>query len=170
MPESSPSTPRGTNVSPSGYVELCCRTNYSFLEAASHPEELVARAARLGHASLAITDVNSLAGVVRAHAASRELRGEGGWGVVCGARLRFEDSPPVVVWVPDRESYAALCRLLTLGRRRAGKGECRLWWRDLEEAGGGLLAGVLLHRLLPGGAMGSEVRGDVVSFLERFAG
>ena len=162
--------PRGTNVSPSGYVELCCRTNYSFLEAASHPEELVARAARLGHASLAITDVNSLAGVVRAHAASRELCGEGGWGVVCGARLRFEDSPPVVVWVPDRESYAALCRLLTLGRRRAGKGECRLWWRDLEEAGGGLLAGVLLHRLLPGDAMGSEVRGDVVSFLERFAG
>ena len=170
MPESSPSMPRGTNVSPSGYVELCCRTNYSFLEAASHPEELVARAARLGHASLAITDVNSLAGVVRAHAASRELRGEGRWGVVCGARLRFEDSPPVVVWVPDRESYAALCRLLTLGRRRAGKGECRLWWRDLEEAGGGLLAGVLLHRLLPGDAMGSEVRGDVVSFLERFAG
>ena len=170
MPGPLPSKPRGRNVSPAGYVELCCRTNYSFLEAASHPDELVARAARLGHASLAITDVNSLAGVVRAHAASRELCGDGGWSIVCGARLRFEDSPPVVVWVPDRESYAALCRLLTLGRRRAGKGECRLWWRDLEEAGGGLLAGVLLHRLLPKGVAGDGGHVSVMPFLEKFAG
>ncbi len=153
-----------------GYVELCCRTNYSFLEAASHPDELVVRAARIGHASLAITDANSLGGVVRAHVAARGLCGEQEWKIVCGARLRFEDSPPVVVWVPDRESYATLCRLLTLGRRRAEKGKCRLWWRDLEEAGGGLLAGVLLHRLFPGGVITDEARGDVMSFLEQFAG
>ena len=162
--------PRRRREGAPGYVELCCRTNYSFLEAASHPDELVVRAVRMGHASLAITDTNSLAGVVRAHVAARGQCGDQEWRIVCGARLRLEDSPPVVVWVPDRESYATLCRLLTLGRRRAEKGKCRLWWRDLEEAGGGLLAGVLLHRLLPGGVITDEARGDVMSFLEQFAG
>ena len=105
-----------------GYAELCCRTNYSFLEGASHPDELVRRAAGLGHRALAVTDVNSLAGVVRAHVAACELGEDQEWSLVCGARLRLQDAPPVVVWVPDREGYAALCRLLTLGRRRAPKG------------------------------------------------
>ena len=162
-----------------GYVELSCRTNYSFLEAASHPDELVTRAVELGHESLAITDVNSLAGVVRAHVAARELDLDPPWNIICGARLRFEDAPPLVVWVPDRDSYAVLCRLLTTGRRRAPKGECRLWWSDLAGAGvgveggvgggGGLLAGVLLHRLLPRGPVSREARDRALSFLERFA-
>ena len=176
------SRPRGARRrGGAGYVELSCRTNYSFLEAASHPDELVARALELGHESLAITDVNSLAGVVRAHVAARELDLDPPWNIVCGARLRFQDAPPVVVWVPDREAYAVLCRLLTTGRRRAPKGECRLWWSDLAGAGGasgagsggggggGLLAGVLLHRLLPRGPVSGEDREQAMSFLERFA-
>src|SRR6202049_5339953 len=56
------------------YAELHCKTNFSFLEGASHPDELVARAAELGYAALAITDRNSLAGVVRAHGAAQRLR------------------------------------------------------------------------------------------------
>ena len=145
------------------FVELCCRTNYSFLEAASHPDELVATAAGLGHRQLAITDTNSLAGVVRAHVAAREwnqaadevgpvaAKGETEreetepFQIICGARVVMEDAPPVVVWVPHREAYAALCRLLTLGRRRAEKGKCLLRWEDLADSAGELLAGVLLH-------------------------
>ncbi len=54
-------------------MELHCRTNYSFLEGASHPDELVIRAAELGLSGLAVTDRNSLAGVVRAHVAAKEV-------------------------------------------------------------------------------------------------
>ena len=152
-----------------GYAELCCRTNYSFLEGASHPDELVRRAAGLGHRALAVTDVNSLAGVVRAHVAACELGEDQEWSLVCGARLRLQDAPPVVVWVPDREGYAALCRLLTLGRRRAPKGECHLWWRDVAELGGSLLGGVLLHRMLPSGPMTRDSQDEVMAFLGQFA-
>jgi hypothetical protein len=53
------------------YAELHCRTNFSFLEGASHPDELVVRAAELGYAALAVTDRNSLAGVVRARKSPR---------------------------------------------------------------------------------------------------
>ncbi|MCE8418022.1 error-prone DNA polymerase [Rhodovulum sulfidophilum] len=59
-----------------GYAELCVTTNFTFLTGASHPEELVLRAAELGLAAIAITDRNSLAGVVRAHAALKEMRRE----------------------------------------------------------------------------------------------
>ena len=55
------------------YVELHCRSNFSFLTGASHPEELVARASELGYAGLAITDDGSLAGVVRAHEEVRRI-------------------------------------------------------------------------------------------------
>ncbi|MEC9009551.1 MAG: error-prone DNA polymerase, partial [Planctomycetota bacterium] len=91
------------------------------------------------------------------------------WSLVCGARLRLQDAPPMVVWVPDREGYAALCRLLTLGRRRAPKGECHLWWRDVAELGETLLAGVLLHRMLPPGEMSRDSQDEVMAFLGQFA-
>ncbi|MFO0871050.1 MAG: error-prone DNA polymerase [Pirellulales bacterium] len=125
------------------YAELHCKTNFSFLEGASHADELLARAAELGYAALAVTDRNTLAGVVRAHGAAKE------WGVslLVGAELQLRDAPPVVVWAADRASYGRLARLLTVGRRRAPKGECWLTWEDLAGYAAGLLAGLPLRSL-----------------------
>src|SRR6478609_7933051 len=95
------------------YAELHCKTNFSFLEGASHPDELVKRAAELGYAALAVTDRESLAGVVRAHGAAKDL----GFKLLIGAELHPTDAPPLVVWAADRASYGRLSRLLTVGRR-----------------------------------------------------
>src|ERR1700693_2026674 len=111
----------------SRYAELHCKTNFSFLEGASHPDELVARAAELGYAALAITDRNSLAGVVRAHVAAKEA----GLKLIIGALVTPIDAPPLLLWVMNRKGYAQLARLLTLGRRSAPKGECRLTFDDV---------------------------------------
>ncbi len=122
------------------YAELRCRSNFSFLEGASHPDELVNRAAELGYHSLAITDRNSLAGVVRAHVAAKAA----GLKLLIGAELTFRDAPTIIVWPTDRSAYGRLCRLLTRGRRRAEKGTCDLAWADLAEHSDGLVAGVAL--------------------------
>ncbi len=121
------------------YAELHAKTNFSFLRAASHPDELVLRAAELGYAALAVTDRNSLAGVVRAHGAAKEA----GLKIVIGAEITPEDAPPVVLWASDRAAYGRLSRLITVGRRRAEKGECRLTLDDVAEHAAGLLAGIL---------------------------
>ncbi len=121
------------------YAELHAKTNFSFLEGASHPDELVGRAAELGYAALAITDRNSLAGVVRAHAAAKEV----GLKLLIGAEITPDDAPPVVLWATDRASYGRLATLITRGRRRAEKGECRLTFEDVAEHAQGLIAGVL---------------------------
>lgn len=125
---------------PIGFAELYCRTNFSFLAAASHPDELVHRAAELGYAALAVTDVNSVAGVVRAHVAAKDA----GLKILVGAEVVLDDAPPAVLLATDRGGYANLCRLLTLGRRRAKKGECRLGFADVAAHVGGLLACVPL--------------------------
>ena len=75
---------------PVRYVELHCKTNFSFLEGASHPNELVAEAAVLGYAGMAITDRNSLAGVVRAHIAAKEV----GLKLLIGAEITLVDASP----------------------------------------------------------------------------
>src|SRR6476646_8243315 len=124
------------------YAELHCRTNFSFLEGASHPDELVRQAAGLGYRALAITDRNSLAGVVRAHIAAKEV----GLPLVIGAEITPTDAPPVVLWATDRASYGRLCRLITRGRRNAPKGECALTLSDVAEFSEGLIAGVLTGR------------------------
>ncbi len=122
------------------YAELHCKTNFSFLQGASHPDELVQRAAELGYHALAVTDVNSLAGVVRAHAAAKGS----GLKLIVGAEITPVDAPAVVLWAPDRAAYGRLCRLITRGRRRAAKGECVLTLQDVAEHADGLLAGVLV--------------------------
>ena len=121
------------------YAELHCRTNFSFLEGASHADELVGQAAQLGYHALAVTDRNSLAGVVRAHSAAKDV----GLKLLIGAELHPLDAPPVVLWAPDRAAYGRLSRLITLGRRRAPKGECALHLEDIAAHSAGLLAGVL---------------------------
>jgi error-prone DNA polymerase len=124
------------------YAELHCRTNFSFLEGASHAEELVLTAVELGYAALAVTDRNSLAGVVRAHGAAKDA----GLKLLIGAEVTPTDAATVVLWAPDRESYGRLSRLLTVGRRRAEKGSCELTLDDLAEHSAGLLAGVAPQR------------------------
>src|SRR4051812_24554086 len=123
------------------YAELHCKTNFSFLEGASHADELVARAAELGYAALAITDRNSLAGVVRAHMAAKDC----GLKLIIGAEVHPSDAPPVVLWATDRRSYGRLSRLITQGRRRAEKGECELTFDDIAQHAEGLAAGGLPH-------------------------
>ena len=122
------------------FAEFAAMTNFSFLRGASHPEEMVARAAELGLAGIGIADRNTLAGVVRAHVFARENAGTmGATRVVPGARLAFDDGAPDVLAYPkDRAAYGRLCRILTVGNLRAPKGECRLRLDDLVERGEGL--------------------------------
>lgn len=195
----------------SGYAELCVTSNFSFLRGASHPEELVTRAAELGLKAIAITDRNSVAGVVRAYSALKELArlreieaeklaaaqaagdGAGADGgaradaasgaagaalrttdapqirsalrrdgssrqvhgkapaqtqlgaaplpkLIAGARLVLTDSPVHWIALPrDLAAWSRLTRLLTLGKRRAPKGECRLGRADLIDWGAGMI-------------------------------
>ena len=118
------------------FAELATTTNFSFLRGASHPEELVARAAALGLTGIGIADRNTLAGVVRAHVFARENRAAIGLlRVVTGARLAFTDGAPDVLAYPrDRAAYGRLCRLLTKGNLRAPKGECHLNFEDSARA------------------------------------
>ena len=127
------------------FAELSAMTNFSFLRGASHPEEMVARAAELGLAAIGIADRNTLAGVVRAHVFAREnAETMGATRVVIGARLAFDDGAPDVLAYPkDRAAYGRLCRILTAGNLRAPKGECRLRLDDLVEQGEGLQVVVL---------------------------
>ncbi len=121
------------------YAELHAKSNFSFLEGASHPDELVRQAAALEYHALAVTDRNSLAGVVRAHIAAKDV----GLPLVIGAEITPTDAPPVVLWATDRASYGRLSRLITRGRRQAPKGECALTQKDVAEFAEGLIAGVV---------------------------
>src|SRR5271166_335450 len=144
------------------FAELSAMTNFSFLRGASHPEEMVARAAELGLAGVGIADRNTLAGVVRAHVFARENRAAmEGIRVVPGARLAFDDGTPDLLAYPqDRAAYGRLCRILTAGNLRAPKGECHLRIEDLIEHGEGLQIVALppTHSLPPcGGGLGRGV-------------
>jgi error-prone DNA polymerase len=119
------------------YAELHCLSNFSFLRGASHPEELVERAAALGYTALALTDECSLAGIVRAHVAAKEHPLK----LIAGTELRLEDGMRLALLATDRRAYGALCSLITTGRRRGQKGAYRLARADVEAcAGSGLLA------------------------------
>ena len=115
------------------YAELQVTSNFSFLRGASHPDELAAAAAALGLAAIAITDRNTLAGVVRAHQAAAAA----GIRLVVGARLDFSCGSSVLCFPTDRAAYGRLSRLLTLGKRRAPKGQCELAPGDLYDHGEG---------------------------------
>jgi error-prone DNA polymerase len=123
-------------MSATRYAELQVTTNYSFLRGASHVEELFAEARRLGLPALGVVDRNSLAGIVRAHQQAAET----GVRLVAGCRLDLNDGTALLVYPTDRAAYARLCRLLTLGKARAGKGKCDLGWPDVAAQNEGLLA------------------------------
>ena len=109
------------------YAELQAVSNFSFLRGASHPEELVARAAELGLAALGVADRNTLAGVVRAHSAAKAA----GLRLLVGARLDLACGLSLLCYPGDRAAWGRLTRLLTLGQRRAAKGGCVLRREDL---------------------------------------
>ena len=121
------------------YVELHCKSNFSFLTGASHPDELVERASELGYRGLALTDESSVAGVVRGYAAAKDL----GMQYIVGAEVHLTDAPSMVLWPTDRAAYGQMCRLISRGRMRAEKGDCQLAWQDVVEFSSGLLAGLI---------------------------
>src|SRR5215510_14682817 len=121
------------------YAELQVTTNFSFLRGAAHPDELVLTAAALGHQAIAITDRNSFAGIVRAHHAAKQV----GIRLVVGCRLDLCDGTSLLAYPTDRTAYGRLTRLLTLGKRRALKGECHLDYADVVAHGDGQIVIVL---------------------------
>ena len=127
------------------FIELSATSNFTFLTGASHPEDYVLRAAELGFDAIAIADVNSVAGIVRAHTKARELARDGGpkLRLIPAARIVVEGGFSVTVLPQDRAGWGRLCRLLTLGRRCAPKGQCHLTLQDLLDWGEGLA--LLIH-------------------------
>ena len=128
------------------YAEIGVTTNFSFLRGASHPQEYVHKASRYGLYAIGIADHNTLAGVVRAYAElgnkSRNVRYNPK--LLVGSRLVFSDGTPDILAYPcDRAAYGRLCRLLSKGKLRAGKGECLLQFDDLAEFSEGLLLVVM---------------------------
>ena len=118
------------------YVELQATSHFSFLRGASSCEDLFNQAALCGIEAVAIVDRNSVAGIVRAHEAAKVT----GVRLIVGCRLDLMDGSGVLVYPTDRLAYSRLCRLLSLGKRRAGKAKCNLDWQDLPDFAEGLIA------------------------------
>jgi len=139
LPPPKPTTP--PEVAP--YAELAVTTNFSFLRGGSHPKEFVKQAQALGLTAVGIADRNSLAGVVRGHTQAEDI----GYRMLVGTRLVFSDgTPDILVYPTDRPAYGRLCRLLTVGNKRAEKGDCILVIDDLIEFVEGLLLIVMPPR------------------------
>ena len=119
-----------------GYAELHCLTNYSFLRGASDPEELVHRASGLGYRALAITDECSVAGIVRAHMAAKDV----GLKLIVGTELTLADGLKLVLLATHIRGYETMCELITKGRRAAAKGEYALHRDDVPAHPAGLQA------------------------------
>lgn len=118
------------------YAELHCLSNFSFQRGASSAQELFERARQQGYQALAITDECTLAGIVRAWQAAKDS----GLPLIIGSEIRLENGPKLVLLVEDLCGYQHLCRLITLGRRRAKKGEYCLYRDDFNSPFPGLLA------------------------------
>ncbi|HSK39005.1 MAG TPA: error-prone DNA polymerase, partial [Arenibaculum sp.] len=147
------------------YAELQVTTNFSFLRGASHAEELALTAAALGHRAIAVTDRNTLAGVVRAHLAARGA----GIRLVVGCRIDLQDGPSLLAWPTDRAAYGRLSQLLTLGNRRAAaKGRCLLYRRDLYDHADGMLFAALPPDRLADLSSGTGYVPGLVEYRDRF--
>lgn len=109
------------------YVELQVTTNFSFLRGGSHPEELVEQALEFGYKKIAITDRNSLAGIVRGHAAAKGKDIH----IIPACRLDLLDGPSLLAYPTTQQAYSQLSALLTEGNLRAEKGKCHLYKADV---------------------------------------
>ena len=118
------------------YVPLWCKSNSSFLEGASHPEELVEEAYRLGLPGLAITDRDGVYGIVRAHLKALEV----GIHLIIGSQVTMDDGATILLLVKNHKGYRNLCRLITKGRLRSEKGSSSVSWTEVFEHQKGLLA------------------------------
>ena len=127
------------------YVPLWCKSNFSFLEGASHPEELVRRCRQLGIPALVLADRDGVHGVVRAHV---EIGSERTPRLIVGAQVTVADDPDdpaartaaLLLLAQNRAGYANLCRLISAGRRRCRKGESRAGWQEVADHAAGLIA------------------------------
>jgi len=115
------------------FAELAVTSNFSFLRGGSHPQDLVAMAVRLGYAAIGIADRNTLAGAVRAHVEAKDQKIR----LVVGVRLALMEGFEALCFPTDRAAYGRLTKLLTIGNRRAPKGECHLFFDDLPILEGG---------------------------------
>lgn len=121
------------------YTELQVTSNFSFLRGGSHPEELVAQAAALGYTEIAITDHNTLAGVVRAHTAAKTS----GMRIIVGTCLDLQDGPSLLAYPTNIDAYGRLSHLLTTGNLRTEKGQCLLYKKDIYAHKEGILLAVV---------------------------
>ncbi|WP_434700935.1 error-prone DNA polymerase [Pseudomonas sp. D1-36] len=118
------------------YAELHCLSNFSFQRGASSALELCRRAKQQGYRALAVTDECTLAGIVRAWQAAKELDLQ----LIVGSEIQVENGPKLVLLVENLEGYQTLCRLITRARRRSEKGRYRIVREDFDEPLPGLLA------------------------------
>ncbi len=118
------------------YAPLWCKSAYSFLEGASHPDELIEEAHRLGLRSLALTDRDGVYGIVRAYKKALEL----GVQLIIGADVSIEDGTNIILLAANRGGYGNLCGLLSKGRLRSSKGMSRVTWDEICGHAEGLIA------------------------------
>lgn len=131
------------------YAELTCLSNFSFLRGASTAEQLFQTAAELGLHALAITDMHSLAGIVRAHVYAKQF----GVKLLVGTRIPLIDGPDICLYAMNRRGYAHICRLLTKGKLAAPKGQCKLYLHDVPEFSTDLQCVVLDADVAPKGTL-----------------
>lgn len=127
-----------------GYSELQVTSNFSFLRGASHAHELVDKAEAYGYKKIAITDRNTLAGIVRAHAACREKNVK----LIPACRLDLLDGPSLLAYPTDKEAYGRLSALLTLGNMRAEKGSCHISRADVYAHSKGIIFTLVMPGIL----------------------
>lgn len=116
------------------YTELQVTTNFTFLRGASHPDEFAEHAVQLGYKEIAITDRNTFAGIVRAHAAAKKK----GIRIIPGCRLDLLDGPSLLAYPTNLSAYSRLSNLLSTGNLRAEKGECHLYKADVYQYAEGI--------------------------------
>ncbi len=147
------------------YTELQVTTNFSFLRGASHPDELVKQAIAYGYNAIAVTDRNTLAGIVRAYAAAKKSNLK----LITGCRLDLQNGTSLLAYPTDKEGYANLCSLLTKGNLRTSKGKCILYKTDVYKHARGLkFIAVSPTHLTPNFELDDKFKQDIKEYKDAF--